>query len=258
MKKLSVLLLVVTFIFVFVACDITGLPEQTPKDNQEDDNNINSQIKPRKGGTLSLAVQGIDTWNPLLAKTSDAVNFLGLIYEGVVGYDKDLSKIPVLASDWNVSDDGRLWTFNIRKDAVWHNGEELTAEDVIFTFNILKSGILDSFYEHNIYENDNILEIGLKSNDKYSFFIRLAEPSSKLLDLMTFPVLSKEYFETAENMLNNQYDLTSTPIGTGPYKAQDDFLIDEKVVRLVRNEVWWGVDPYIDKIEGKIYSNRKE
>jgi len=246
-------------IFLLVACDLSQPAEPSPSGNDQNIDNTNKEVKPQEGGQLRIPVQGLESWNPLIAKTTDSVNFLSLIYEGLVGYDSDLKKIPKLASDWQVSEDGRLWTFNIRKDAKWHDGTSITAEDVIFTYNILKEGVLNSVYQYNIFDNDNILEIGLKNNDKYSLFVRLAEPSSKLLDIFTFPVISKDYYESVENIIKIQKDLTKAPLGTGPYKvAEEYFSEDQESIILVRNEDWWGRRPYIDKIIGKIYTNKEE
>lgn len=246
-------------IFLLVACDLSQPAEPSPSGNDQNIDNTNKEVKPQEGGQLRIPVQGLESWNPLIAKTTDSVNFLSLIYEGLIGYDSDLKKIPKLASDWQVSEDGRLWTFNIRKDAKWHDGTSITAEDVIFTYNILKEGVLNSVYQYNIFDNDNILEIGLKNNDKYSLFVRLAEPSSKLLDIFTFPVISKDYYESVENIIKIQKDLTKAPLGTGPYKvAEEYFSEDQESIILVRNEDWWGRRPYIDKIIGKIYTNKEE
>lgn len=259
MKRFFIFILVLVNIFLLVACDLSQPAEPSPSGNDQNIDNTNKEVKPQEGGQLRIPVQGLESWNPLIAKTTDSVNFLSLIYEGLVGYDSDLKKIPKLASDWQVSEDGRLWTFNIRKDAKWHDGTSITAEDVIFTYNILKEGVLNSVYQYSIFDNDNILEIGLKNNDKYSLFVRLAEPSSKLLDIFTFPVISKNYYESVENIIKIQKDLTKAPLGTGPYKvAEEYFSEDQESIILVRNEDWWGRRPYIDKIIGKIYTNKEE
>ncbi|NLH59119.1 MAG: hypothetical protein GX461_06875 [Clostridiales bacterium] len=259
MKRFFIFILVLVNIFLLVACDLSQPAEPSPSGNDQNIDNTNKEVKPQEGGQLRIPVQGLESWNPLIAKTTDSVNFLSLIYEGLVGYDSDLKKIPKLASDWQVSEDGRLWTFNIRKDAKWHDGTSITAEDVIFTYNILKEGVLNSVYQYNIFDNDNILEIGLKNNNKYSLFVRLAEPSSKLLDIFTFPVISKDYYESVENIIKIQKDLTKAPLGTGPYKvAEEYFSEDQESIILVRNEDWWGRRPYIDKIIGKIYTNKEE
>lgn len=259
MKRFFIFILVLVNIFLLVACDLSQPAEPSPSGNDQNIDNTNKEVKPQEGGQLRIPVQGLESWNPLIAKTTDSVNFLSLIYEGLVGYDSDLKKIPKLASDWQVSEDGRLWTFNIRKDAKWHDGTSITAEDVIFTYNILKEGVLNSVYQYNIFDNDNILEIGLKNNDKYSLFVKLAEPSSKLLDIFTFPVISKDYYESVENIIKIQKDLTKAPLGTGPYKvAEEYFSEDQESIILVRNEDWWGRRPYIDKIIGKMYTNKEE
>src|SRR5690554_1071799 len=107
MKRFFIFILVLVNIFLLVACDLSQPAEPSPSGNDQNIDNTNKEVKPQEGGQLRIPVQGLESWNPLIAKTTDSVNFLSLIYEGLVGYDSDLKKIPKLASDWQVSEDGR-------------------------------------------------------------------------------------------------------------------------------------------------------
>lgn len=79
-------------IFLLVACDLSQPAEPSPSGNDQNIDNTNKEVKPQEGGQLRIPVQGLESWNPLIAKTTDSVNFLSLIYEGLVGYDSDLKK----------------------------------------------------------------------------------------------------------------------------------------------------------------------
>ena len=226
MKKLFAILL--AFVFMFMsACGLLEVPEPTPFENGDDDHRETEPV-PQKGGSLKVPVTQIGTWNPLLVDSVDVLNFMSLIYESVAALDENLRPVPALASGWEVSADGRLWTFSMRKDAKWHNGEPVAAEDVIFTFEALQSGLLDSYYQKHLYGNGNILEIGLRNNDLYTFYVRLAEPDSNLASKMTFPVVSKSYYVSVENMMKKKDDLSRLPVGTGPYMITENMSMTDK------------------------------
>ncbi len=256
MKKLVVMLLAFSFIFTS-ACGVLEVPEPTPYENGDDDNRKTEPV-PQKGGTLRVPVTQIGTWNPLLVKSTDVLNFMSLIFEGVAAFDENLRPMPALASSWEVSADGRLWIFSMRKNAKWHNGEPVTAEDVIFTIEALQSGLLNSFYQKHFYGNSNILEIGLRNNDPYTFFVRLAEPDANLASKMTFPVVSKGFFKSVENMVNIKDDMSRLPVGTGPFMVESDYKYDGQSITLVRNGSWWGGETYIDKITAIVYPTNED
>src|SRR5690606_28023188 len=58
----------------------------------------------------------------------------GKIYEGLITLSPDLEPIPLLAESWTISPDGKTYTFNLRKNVKWHDGESFDADDVVFTF----------------------------------------------------------------------------------------------------------------------------
>ncbi|MBU4457163.1 MAG: hypothetical protein KJ902_00300, partial [Candidatus Omnitrophica bacterium] len=74
---------------------------------------------------------------PILASDSASGAICGLIYNGLVKYDKDLKLVSDLAENWEVSEDGLEITFYLRKNVRWHDGELFTARDVEFTYKSL-------------------------------------------------------------------------------------------------------------------------
>ncbi|MDD4295288.1 MAG: ABC transporter substrate-binding protein, partial [Candidatus Omnitrophica bacterium] len=72
---------------------------------------------------------------PMLASDSASHDISGLIFNGLVKYDTDLTIIGDLAENWDISDDGLVITFHLRKGVKWHDGVEFTADDVLFGFN---------------------------------------------------------------------------------------------------------------------------
>ena len=88
----------------------------------------------QSGGTLVMIVQPEP---PSLASYLSTSGPIGLmapkVYDGLLDYDKDLKAIPSLAESWDVSEDGKTVTFNLRKGVKWHDGEDFTSADVQFT-----------------------------------------------------------------------------------------------------------------------------
>ncbi len=257
-KRIMAITILIINILI-AGCGIVEIPDPGQYNNNLDEHTPTPPVKsgPVKGGSLSIAISRPDTLNPLLTKSKDTINFLGIIFESVVEYDESLKPQPALASDWEVLDGGKLWVFNIKKGIKWHDGQSLTAEDVLFTFEALRSGKLESFYEKNIADNPNIVEVGLKDGDPYSFYIQLEEPSALVLDLMTFPVVSHKIFKNVESMLAQKDDISTAPIGSGPYKVNKVDVSNGKKIILEKNKRWWNGEPYINNLTAKIYGNNE-
>jgi peptide/nickel transport system substrate-binding protein len=93
------------------------------------------------GGTLITSEFGTGprTFNTILAKeTSSTAIINNYVFEGLVGIDAITTElIPELARDWEVADDGKTWTFYLRRGVQWSDGIEFTADDVIFTLDVI-------------------------------------------------------------------------------------------------------------------------
>ena len=259
MKRVLSCLLILLFLFLTPGCDTGGgAPSASPDASAKPKETATPTPSPQMGGELKVPLMAPDSFNPLLTQSRDILNFLNLIFEHPLVLDEKSRPAPSLVEKWEVSEDGRTWTFHVRKDVKWQNGQAMTGEDILFTFQALQSGKLGSFYEKNLAGNVNIVEAGLRNNDPYTFFVRLAEPSSEILDIMTFPVLSKNVYRSPEFMQKEKGNLSMTPIGTGPYQADPSQPYNGTSMKLVRNEAWWNGKPYIDTILARVYQTNEE
>lgn len=241
-------------------CGLARIPEAHLTESIEDNiENTHEPVEPRPvyGGELNVPLTSLDSFNPLLTKSRDVLNFLGLIYESAITYDKDLKPAPSLVTGWEVSPDGRLWVFDVRKGVKWHNGQDLTGDDILFTLHALQSETLESFFSISS-EDIKIVESGLRGGDPYTFYIRLEEPTYRILDYLTFPVLPQNIYASAEFMMEYKEDLTMLPMGSGPYRVDQTHNFDGDTIKLIRNESWWNGTPYIDSINGKLYDSVDE
>lgn len=152
-----------------------------------------------------------------------------LTHSSLLRIDSDLNFVGDLAKSYSVSDDALVWTFPLRDDVKFSNGEQVTAEDVKFTYEMLKEdGIkFDLSFVQSIEAADgNIITIQLK------------EPRSTFVSQLTeIGIVPKAHYDD---------DYSSHPIGSGPYKvAQYD---DGQQIILEYNPYWYGTKPQFKKL----------
>lgn len=210
---------------------------------------------PQMGGEIRVPVPLPDTFNPLFAGTKGLSDFLGIIFEGLFEFGEDLKPIPVLADSWEVKEQGRVWHIKLREGVNFHDGQEMMAEDVIFTFKALQSGLLDSSYARGLVGHPDIETMVADENDPYAVYVHLFEPIHNMKELLTFPILPQHVYQTDVFMLENINNLSFLPVGTGPFKADITEFDPLLRLRLVRNEDWWGGDVFLDSILGLIYED---
>ncbi|MFC1637489.1 ABC transporter substrate-binding protein, partial [Candidatus Margulisiibacteriota bacterium] len=124
-----------------------------------------SQADPN--GRLVFALLGeVSILNPILSTDTTSSAVEGAIFTGMTKINKHLEVIPDLARSWQVSKDGKVWTFYLRDDVKWHDGQPFTAEDVVFTFNSILNPKVNS-----VRRSDFIIDgvpIKFQALDKYT------------------------------------------------------------------------------------------
>ncbi len=210
---------------------------------------------PVRGGNLRLFSTVPDTLNPILTKNLYVKDFSELIFESMTKLDKSQKPIPVLADKWEVSQDGLTWVFYLRNDVVWQDGTPFTAEDVEFTLKNILDPKVDTIYKKNVEDISTFSAV-----NKSTIKIILKNPNSFLAELMTFPILSKRYFNGESISVSKKNE---SPMGTGPYKFVSS---DGKtLIKLKLNENWWKAAPnkeellpYIEDIDVLLNRNSKD
>ena len=105
-----------------------------------------------------------------------------LVHDNLVNVDGAFEYIPRLASDWEVSEDGTSWTFKLLRDAEWSDGEPFTADDVVFTYELLANAEAGSAQAGRLAD-----AIGFSAPDDHTFVVELAEPNSGFLAQIAGP-----------------------------------------------------------------------
>ncbi len=169
---------------------------------------------PKNGGEYREGIIGQPMYiNPLLSQTSKAdSDLVQLIYSGLMKYDSQGNLEKDLARDYEVSEDKKTYTFYLRQNILWHDGESLTAADVVFTFNILK----DPQYKSPLRLNWQGVEV--EQVDDFTIVFRLKNAYFGFLNNLTTGILPKHIWEnvSAERFMLSEYNLK--PIGSGPYR----------------------------------------
>lgn len=173
-------------------------------------------------------------------------------YDTLVTFpDGDASSIePNLAAEWSVSDDGLVYTFNLREDVTFANGDPLSADDVVFSFTRLQ----------NVLSNPSFLAdpiVGIEAVDDLTVAVTLAEPRPSFLAEMVNSAFSiandsevmaaggTNAEDAAESDTAMEF-FDQNSAGTGPYILESWTPQEETV--LVRNENYWGEAPYFDRV----------
>ena len=193
---------------------------------------------PVEGGTIKVGIsQDLDSLDPHKAVSAGTKEVLFNIYEGLVKPDSDGNLVGAVAEDYEMSDDAKVYTFTLRDGVKFHNGDEVTAEDVKYSIDrcadTSNGEPLVSAY--SIVESVNIL-------DENTVEIRLTEPNTEFLAYMTTAIVPKDY-----------EDLDTAPVGTGPFKYVSRS--PQENVILEKNEDYWGEKAHLDKVEFKIVAD---
>ncbi|SNS85108.1 peptide/nickel transport system substrate-binding protein [Anaerovirgula multivorans] len=241
-KKYFILSLVVIIAILMTACS-----PQEATNNEEEVEDIIENYEPADGGTLKVSVTRFNTLNPLFNNNYSLFQLHHLIYEGLVTFDTNMDIQPLLAEKWNVAADGQSIQFHLRKGVTWHDGEPFTAEDVIFTTNLIKGNIKNvssnSVFRTSLQQISDIREV-----EEGVINITFSRPFSNGLEVMTFPILPKHLFEG--NNVSRLTDMDFPMIGTGAFQLSDYETM--RNIKLGRNENYWGQKPYIKEVDAVI------
>lgn len=194
------------------------------------------------GKTLNIALgKEPDDLNPLSFSGHGAVYDSIKVFSGLLKSDNNLQMAPDLAESWEVSPDGKTYTFHLRNGVKWHDGSDFTAEDVTFTYELMKSqkwtSIFPTSSEFNVIDDISIV-------DPNTVKFTLNEGIVSFGEWFCLTILPKHILEGQDLA---KTDFWQKPIGTGPYKF-DSWKRGEKLV-LKSNPDFYEGAPKIDTLK---------
>ncbi|QYH35279.1 ABC transporter substrate-binding protein [Salinibacterium sp. M195] len=184
--------------------------------------------------------QAPTTFNPLVAAIGPNQLMGQLHWDGLLSVTADAEYGPRLAESWDVSEDGRTWTFNLRDDVNWSDGEAFTADDVVFTFNLYANPESGSAYAGKYAGVVGATEFadgaadsvaGFRAPDDYTFEIELEDPNVAFLEELVAPIffILPEHIVgelPLEGLTDNQF-FREPSVGIGPY-IFEEWLTDDQ------------------------------
>ena len=228
MKRKLLALVLLTGILSTVLAGCGGGSKESPTEDRKATNEI----------VVGIAQDLDDSLDPHKTVKAGTREVMFNVFEGLVKPAPNGDLIPAIAETYEVSEDHLTYTFTIREGVKYHNGETVTAEDVVYSL----SRCLNA--------DDGVQEVAAFSNIAYmtaapdgrTVEIKLLEPSNEFLSYLTVAVLPKDYAEQ-----------DTAPIGTGPFKfvsrtAQDSIVLE-------KFDEYWGTPARLDKVTLKIVEN---
>lgn len=237
-KALSLLLAATLCIGLLASCGNDDSNSSGTPSGTEQTGSVSSE---KEHPTLNLRITSdITSLDPQVTTANEEYCMFVQIFEGLVKFDgTKFEAVPLLATDWTISDDGLEYVFNLREGVKWHDGSDFTAEDVVFTMNRAKEMPSTKSKAAVIKSAEAIDELTVKLTLEYSY-------PNFILQLASYPwcIVNKNVVETYGD------DNDQMLIGTGAYKFVSN--TTGVGVTLEANEDYWGGEPYFETVNYKL------
>jgi len=210
---------------------------------------------PARGGVYTEAIIGeLQRLNPVLDFYNQADRDVDrLIFSSLVKFDANGLPNPDLAESWGISYDGLIYNFSIRENAIWHDGNPVTADDVAFTIDLMRDP--DSVLPEDLISFWNNISVVPLAEKSIQF--KLNEPFAPFMDYLNFGILPKHLLSgmTFNEMINSEFNLN--PIGSGPYRF-NELIIEEGTIKgviLKANTNFYIKEPFLQEFIFRYYTD---
>ncbi|MCK5215005.1 MAG: hypothetical protein KAR05_06595, partial [Candidatus Omnitrophica bacterium] len=203
------------------------------------------------GGTIIWGARQEPTIiNPILTTHTVSLDLMNIIFNHLIRINSQGEIESCLAKSWEISTDGLMYTFYLKRGVKFHDGIECTSEDVQFTYRQLIDSQNNSPYRFHF---ELIQEIEVLN--KYALRIILSKPFPPLLFKLAAREIVPKHILEGEDLKKTSFNYH--PIGTGPFKFKS-WDRETNQIELVANPDYFEGRPYLDKIIVKIYPNSSQ
>ncbi|MEV2247703.1 ABC transporter substrate-binding protein [Streptomyces sp. NPDC049970] len=201
--------------------------------------------------TLTVAVaQSVDSLSPFLAQRLLSTSVHRLMYDFLTNYDaKDNHTVPGLATKWEPSADKLTWTYTIRSDSKWSDGEKATAQDAAWTFNKMMTD--EGAATSNGSFVSNFRKVTAPSPDKLVIELKQPQATMTALDV---PIVPEHVWEKVGDFSKFNNDTKFPIVGNGPF-ILTDYKVDS-YVKLKANKDFWRGAPKFDELVFRYYKDQ--
>ena len=244
MKKILSFSFLFMLIFLLAAC--TGNNEEA-KTEDKDNTNTEEAVTPKEGGTFTLAVtDNPQVMNPLYANDRVTLTIQQSLYSALY-HLRDGEKKYVLAESFDPSEDQLTWTLKLKDNLKWHDGEKITADDIVFTIDSILDEKQNSSMRGSLIFNGEPLKV--EKVDELTVDFKLPTVSAAFEGVMNdfFPI-PKHIYENEADIMKSEKN--QAPVGSGPFKFKE-FKADEYVI-LERFDDYFAGKPYLDSVVYRI------
>lgn len=211
-----------------------------------------SITRPIAGGVYTEALVGkVKILNPVFAENSASSDINRLIFSGLVKFNPKRALEPDLASSWSVSGDGKVYTFNLRKDVVWHDNRPFTSADVAFTIATIqnpdtRSPLAGSWQG-----------IKVETPDQNTVVFTLSASYPPFLASTVVGIVPKHLLESVQPTSLRAADFNQKPVGTGPFKLKN-FAGASGQVELEAHQKYFGGRPKLDRFAFRLFDTPQQ
>lgn len=211
-------------------------------------------LVPSAGGRLVEGRVGQPQYlNPLLSKSNPIdQELVDLLFDGLTRYNDEGRLEPALAHSWQVNDEGTIYSFDLREDILWHDGEPFNADDVAFTYGLLQ----DEEFTSPDSLNELWSSVTISSTDEFKVDFILQQPYSPFLDATTLGLLPEHLLSQVPTRELSTHPFNRSPVGTGPFLVVpgNDFQRDG-FLRLAPSPRYWRGRTALDAVEFRFYTD---
>lgn len=233
-KRAFLLWILSLIFFVFLACS------NNASKVSDSDIIVNLSVEPK-------------TIDPSFNAQIYGVIYIQHVFEGLTTRDRNNKVVEGVAESWDISEDGKTYTFHLRTNALWSDGKPVVADDFVYSWRREVDPIVASefSYQHEAVKNARditagkmpVESLGVKAIDDYTLEVELEAPTAYFLELTAFPTYAPLRRDIIEKYGDSWTLSPETYIGNGPY-VMSERNIDENII-MVRSTNYWNADTII-------------
>jgi len=243
-------------LFVLAACNGGDTEEESGEDSTTTEENSTTEDDSAAEGENTFKLINGDTipsMDPSMATDQYAFQFLGASMEGLYRLDENAEPVEGIATGHEVSEDGITWTFQLREDAQWSNGDPVTAHDFVYAWRravdpatgseygpYMMGGVIKNATAVNTGEVP-VEELGVTAEDDYTLVVELEQPVPYFESLTTFGTFLPLNQKFVEEQGDQFATSTETLLFNGPYTLEN-WTSTANEWDLVKNETYWDAE----------------